>query len=233
MFDIANPLGKDVGTAMALQDDILPEARGKNKRNPEATKASILASARIEFAEFGLKGGRIDRIANRAKANKQLVYYYFGSKDDLYRAALEASYAEIREKETELDLRALPPLEAMRKLVEFSLEFLNEHRDFIRLVSDENTHGARHLRDSESARRTNSPLVEMIARTLERGVAEGVFRDGIDPVELYISIAGMTFFYFANGATLSVIFGRELHGDAAIASYRRHIVAMTLHGLRP
>src|SRR5690606_11026938 len=197
---------------------------GRTRRNPEATRASILAAARIEVAARGLEGDRVDQIARRAKVNKQLVYYYFGSKDDLYRAALEATYAEIRAMERELDLATLPPREAMEKLICFSLDYLNEHRDFIRMLADENAHGARHVRDSVAALRTNSPLLNLIAETLERGAAEGVFRPGVDPLELYVSIAGMTFFYFANGLTMSAIFGRDLSRKESIESYRKHIV---------
>lgn len=206
---------------------------GRVKRNPEATKASILAAARVEFAAKGLNGGRVDKIAQRAGANKQLVYYYFGSKDELYKAALEATYAEIRALERELDLSALPPKEAMTRLIDFSLEYLAEHREFIRMLADENAHGARHVRSSDMALRTNSPLLELIAETLNRGVAEGCFRKDVDPLELYVSIAGMTFFYFANGLTMSAIFGRDLTQPNAVASYRNHIVTLTLAGLRP
>ncbi|MGI6854960.1 TetR family transcriptional regulator [Mesorhizobium sp. 1B3] len=205
----------------------------KRPRNPEATKASILAAARAEFAERGLDGGRVDSIARRAGANKQLVYYYFGSKDEIYRAALEASYADIRSLERELDLAALPPREAMIRLIDFSLDYLAQHREFIRMLADENAHGARHVRNSDAARQTNSPLLEMIAETLRRGEKEGIFRTGVDPLELYVSIAGMTFFYFANGLTMSAIFGRDLTQPEAISSYRDHIVSFTLAGLRP
>jgi TetR/AcrR family transcriptional regulator len=216
---------------MSLSAEILPEPQGRNRRNPEATRASILAAARIDFAAKGLKGARVDEIARRAKVNKQLVYYYFGSKDDLYGAALEATYAEIRALERELDLTALPPRKAMERLIDFSLDYLSEHHDFIRMLADENAHGASHVRGSEFAVRTNSPLLDLIAETLGRGAAEGVFRDGVDPLELYVSIAGMTFFYFANGKTMSAIFGRDLSRKDSIESYRRHIVALTLKGL--
>lgn len=218
---------------MAIDTGIPVRQRPRNKRNPEATRASILAAARVEFAAKGMEGARVDQIARRAKANKQLVYYYFGSKDDLYKAALEATYAEIRSLERELDLSALPPREAMIRLIDFSLEYLDEHREFIRMLADENAHGARHVLGSEMALRTNSPLLDLIAETLDRGVAERVFREGVDPLELYVSIAGMTFFYFANGLTMSAIFGRDLARPEAVASYRDHIVKLTLAGLRP
>ena len=205
----------------------------RNRRNPEVTRASILEAARAEFAEKGLEGGRVDQIARRAKANKQLVYYYFGSKDELYKSALEATYAEIRALERELDLTALPPREAMIRLIDFSLEYLDKHRDFIRMLSDENAHGARHVRGSEMALQTNSPLITLLSETLERGASEGIFRADIDPLELYVSIAGMTFFSYANGLTLSAIFGRDLTQPRAVRSYRDHIVKLTIAGLTP
>ena len=127
----------------------------------------------------------------------------------------------------------LPPREAMIKLIDFSLEYLEEHRDFIRMLSDENAHGARHVRDSDMAFRTNSPLLDLIEETLQRGVANGDFRAGVDPLELYVSIAGMTFFYFANNLTMSAIFGRNLGEKQAVTSYRNHIVELTLRGLKP
>lgn len=215
--------------------DARPTGRqtAQGRRNPEATRAMILAAARAEFGEKGLDGGRVDRIAERAGANKQLVYYYFGSKDELYKAAIEATYAEIRALERGLDLTALPPRDAMARLIDFSLDYLDEHRDFIRMLADENVHGGRHVRESEMALRTNSPLLELLAVTLRKGVEEGVFRAGVDPLELYVSIAGMTFFYFANGLTISAIFGRDLAHPDAVRSYRKHIVDLTIAGLRP
>lgn len=218
---------------MSATVEVENEAPARSRRNPEATRASILAAARMEFAAKGLNGARVDQIAKRARVNKQLVYYYFGSKDDLYKAALEETYTEIRALERELDLSALPPREAMVRLIDFSLDYLSEHGDFIRMLADENAHGARHVRGSEMALRTNSPLLQVIADTLDRGVKAGVFRSGVDPLELYVSIAGMTFFYFANGLTMSAIFGRDLTRREALASYRDHVVTLTLNGLRP
>ena len=214
------------------QPETLDGQPARARRNPEATRAAILDAARVEFAAKGLEGARVDQIARRARANKQLVYYYFGSKDGLYTAALEATYAEIRALERELDLSALPPAEAMERLIDFSLGYLDRHRDFIRMLADENAHGARHVRHSQMALRTNSPLLNLIAETLDRGVAAGTFRAGVDPLELYVSIAGMTFFYFANGLTMSAIFGRDLSRKESIESYRKHIVTLTLNGLR-
>ena len=161
------------------------------------------------------------------------IAYYFGSKDDLYRVALEATYSEIRRHEQALDLRSLSPQDAIILLIDFSLNYLAQHREFIRMLADENVLGGTHMKDSDTFQRTNSPLIEMIGATLRAGEAEGVFRKGVDPLELYISIAGMTFFYFANGVTLSAIFGRDLSTPETLAAYRNHIVTLILNGLRP
>jgi len=209
-----------------------PRPRAAEKSGENARDV-ILAAARSEFAEHGFNGARVDRIATRSGLNKQLVYYYFGSKDDLYRTALEAAYSEIRLREQDLDLRSLPPQDAIVLLIDFSLNYLAQHREFIRMLADENALGGAHMKDSDTFRRTNSPLIEMIGATLREGEAQGIFRKGVDPLELYISIAGMTFFYFANSLTMSAIFGRDLSAPETLASYRNHIVTLTLAGLRP
>ncbi|MBU1360753.1 MAG: TetR family transcriptional regulator [Gammaproteobacteria bacterium] len=197
-----------------------------------AAQSAILSAARTEFAQKGLAGARVAEIAERAGVNKQLLYYYFGSKDQLYRAALEDVYAEIRAMERKLELDQSPPEEAMAALVGFSFDYLAQHPDFIGLLNHENAHGAQHVRTSPAIRRTNSPLVELIASTLRRGVRAGVFRKGIDPIELYISVAGMSYFFFSNRLTLASIFDRDLARPEAIDSYRRHVIATALAGLR-
>ena len=197
------------------------------------SRRAILAAARTEFSAHGLSGGRVLRIAERAGVNKQLIYYYFGSKDDLYRAALESVYAEIRALERGLKLGDLPPDEAMAALIRFSFDYLARHPDFIGMLNHENAHGAAHVRESSAIRATNSPLIELIAATLKRGVAARVFRRGVDPVELYISIAGMSYFFFSNRGTLSSIFARDLAAPKREAGYRAHVIALALAGLRP
>jgi len=59
-----------------------------------------------------------------------------------------------------------------------------------------------------------------------------VFRRGIDPVELYISVAGMSYFFFSNRLTLASIFDRDLQSEAAVQAYRAHVVAFAMAGLR-
>lgn len=203
------------------------------KRDPAATWNALLDAALAEFTEFGFEGGRVDRIARKAGVNKQLVYHYFGSKADLYRSTLEEVYRRIREREQELHLSDLEPEEAMRRLVGFSFDYLAEHPEFIALVNDENRMEARHLRMSEKVAEMHSPLVRLVEETLARGVAAGVFNDRFGPVNLYLSIAALSFFYFSNRNTLSVIFDRDMASPVQSARRREHVIALILSSLRP
>src|ERR1700742_2558234 len=194
-----------------------PQANGKTpqRRNPAATRQKLLAAARREFAASGLAGARVDEIAARAGVNKQLVYHYFGDKDALYLAVLEWVYEEIRAQERTLNLEGLPPEQAIKKLIESSFDHLAAHPDFIVLLNDENRGGARHVRGSRKLEAMHSPLVSMVSLILREGVREGVFRKGVNPVHLYISIAGLSYFFFSNTPTLSAIFGKDLSSTAA------------------
>ncbi len=198
----------------------------------EGTRGQLLRAARAAFVEGGLEGARVDDIARRAGVNKQLLYHYFGSKDGLYTAVLEQVYHEIREQEAALALDALPAEEAMRRLVEFSFDYLQKSPDFVRILADENVHHGRHLQASETVEAMNRPIIELMRKTLTRGVEEGVFRRGLDPLHVYLSIAGMSFFYFANVHTLSRAFNRPLGSQAAIDERRAHMTDFALNAIR-
>ena len=208
--------------------------RGRKRNDPGRGSSSeiLLEAAREIFAARGLEGARVDDIARRAGVNKQLVYHYFDSKDGLYAAVLEHVYGEIRRREQELDLSRFPAEEAMRRLVEFSFDYLAEHPDFVALLADENAHGGRHLQGSVRVEEVNRPIVDLISETLRRGEADGVFRKGLDPLHVYLSIAGMAYFYFANIHTLSRIFNRALGSADAVAERRAHLVDFALNSIR-
>ncbi|MCS3896719.1 TetR/AcrR family transcriptional regulator [Bradyrhizobium japonicum USDA 38] len=203
------------------------------RRDPVATRKKLLTAARLEFAKHGFAGARVDEIAERAGVNKQLVYHYFGDKDALYLAVLEWVYADIREQERQLNLEGLPPEKAIRKLIEASFDYLATNPDFIVLLNDENRGGARHVRGSTRLEAMHSPLVKSVSHILHEGVRTGVFRNGIDPIQLYISIAGLSYFYLSNTPTLSAIFGKDLSSRAARRARRRHVADLVLHSLRP
>jgi AcrR family transcriptional regulator len=197
-------------------------------RDADRSQAVILAAARDEFAEFGLGGARMDRIAERAALNKRLIYYYFEDKETLFQAVLEQSYRDIRTAEQALNLRELEPEQALRRLVEFTWTYYLEHPEFITLLNSANLHRARHLQESRRARELNSPLIEMLAGILERGRKDGSFRGGVDPLQLYISIAGLAYFYLSNNHTLSAIFGRDLMAPKARQARLAHMCDVIL-----
>lgn len=205
----------------------------KSKRNPERTRERILAAAVEEFAAHGFGGARVDTIADRAGANKRMLYHYFGNKDELFLATLEAVYAHIRSHERELHLDDFAPVEAMRQLVTYTFDYFVENPHFIRLLNTENLFEAAHLKRSRSIRDMHTPLVAQIGQILDRGVRAGVFRTGVDPVQLYISIAGVGYFYLSNIHTLSTIFGQPLGSPGAIDERRRLVVEVILGYLRP
>jgi AcrR family transcriptional regulator len=204
----------------------------KNNRDPERTRQKILEAATAEFARCGLGGARVDRIAARAGANKRMLYYYFGSKENLFLAALEESYLKIRSAERSLDLEHRDPREALRRLVGFTWEYYLEHPEFMTLLNSENLHKGRHVRRSKRVRELHSGLVETLRGILRRGEKAGLFRSGVDPVQLYISIAGEGYFYLSNRYTLSQIFDRDLMQGRALASRARHNAEMILNAMR-
>ena len=209
------------------------DSTGPKRRDPAATRKKLLTAARREFADSGLAGARVDEIAARAGVNKQLVYHYFGDKDALYLAVLEWVYEEIRAQERKLNLEGLPPQQAIKRLIEASFDHLAAHPDFIVLLNDENRGGARHVRGSRKLEAMHSPLVSMVSTILSEGVRAGVFRKGINAVHLYISIAGLSYFYFSNTPTLSAIFGKDLSSPTARRARRKHVVDLVMQSLRP
>ncbi|MDI1268972.1 MAG: TetR family transcriptional regulator [Polaromonas sp.] len=203
------------------------------RRDASVARAALIAAAVAEFSRKGFAGARVDEIAAAAGVNKQLVYHYFDSKQGLYLVALESVYAEIREKEQKLSLGALEPMEAMAQLVGFSFDYLAEHPEFIALLTDENRNQGSHILASERLQKMHSPFIEMLEATLERGVAAGVFRADFDAINLYISIAGISYFFFSNNHTLSAIFGKPLGSRGALVQRRRHVIDFALNALRP
>ncbi|QFZ84500.1 MULTISPECIES: TetR/AcrR family transcriptional regulator [Variovorax] len=213
---------------MKAPKDSLPETLEPRSRDADRSQLAILASARDEFAARGLAGARMDSIAERAGLNKRLIYYYFGSKDDLFLAVLERVYADIRAAEQRLHLDEIEPVEAIRQLVSFTWHYYLEHPEFITLLNSENLHGASHLKRSDRIQEMNSPLVQLLATVLERGKKDNLFRAGVDPVQLYISIASLCYFYLSNNHTLSAIFGRDLRAPKAMAQRLSHMTDLVL-----
>ena len=203
------------------------------QQDPEGMRKRILAAAKGEFARYGFGGARIDRIAAAAGANKRMVYYHVGDKEALYLAVLEGAYEHIRAAERELNLEELGAEDAIVRLLTFTWQYYLDNPEFLALLNEENQHRARHLRGSRKVKELHSPFVALIADILRRGAASGELRPGIDPVQLYISIAALSYFYQSNSATLGAIFGRDLLAPRAKAERLAHMTDLLLAALRP
>lgn len=209
-----------------------PERRRQRQRNPALTKRDILVASREEFCEYGFEGARVDRIAERAAANKRLLYHYFGNKEALYSAVLLDAYREIRQGESKLHLKELSPEDAMLKLVSFTFDHFRKNPWFIRLLATENILRAEFVKRMTEIPEIHSPIVEQIRTVLVAGQKDGLFRPGVDAVHLYISIAGLSYFYFSNIHTLSVIFSVPLDSPDELTARRAHVQDVILGYLR-
>ncbi len=194
--------------------------------DPARTMAGILEVATLEFAEKGLSGARIDAIADATSSSKRMIYYYFGSKEGLYIAVLENMYARMREIEAGLHLEDMEPEAALRRLVEFTFDHHASNPGFIRLVMTENMERGAYLNQSKSIQQLNVPAIAAIRELLDRGVALGLFRRGLDAVDIHASISALTFFNVSNQHTFGLIFkdGRNLSESQAVR--RSNIVEM-------
>ncbi len=194
----------------------MARAQTRKSRDPNATRARILAAAKAEFARKGLGGARVDDIAARAKANKRMLYHYFGNKDDLFRITLEDAYADIREAEARLEIEKDDPITALKRLIRFTWNYYIDNPEFITLVNSENLHKARHIKESERMREINRPFVARMRSLLERGAKARLFRPDLDAAQVNITIAAIGYYYLTNRFTGSIVFARDLMSQAAL-----------------
>lgn len=177
---------------------------------PDETRNNILDVATREFADKGLAGARIDEIADKTNSSKRMIYYYFGGKDELYRAVLAKAYSHIREREAERKLEAMPARDALRELVELTFDYHATHPDFVRLVMNENIHHGQHIGHVPGLKERNRSVISALKTILDKGVTERVFRRGIDPVELHMSISALCFYNVSNRYTFDANFGIDM-----------------------
>jgi AcrR family transcriptional regulator len=208
-----------------------PVPSEERSRDAERTRAEILDVATAVFAEQGYSGARVDEIAARTSTTKRMLYYYFGSKEGLYLAVLERAYAGIRALEQQLDVEHLPPVQAIRQLAELTFDHHESHPDFIRLVSIENIHRAEHLRTSPVLAELAGPALQVLSGILERGRAEGLFRDDVDALDVHMVISAFCVFRIANRHTWSAIFRRDMLDPARRDHYRALLGEMVLEYL--
>jgi TetR/AcrR family transcriptional regulator len=206
--------------------------RRRKPNGKRGTRDRILRAAIREFALQGYRGGRVQRIAADAGVNLRMIYHYFGSKDKLYVATLESVYLEVRRAEQQPELSALPPQEAMGRLIDFTFDHLAGHPEFIGLTTSENQLGARYLRRSPLIPSLTPALVTVIGDLLRRGSRAGAFRDDVDPVQFYISLHALCHLHLANQHTLRTIFP-AMTASGWLAKRRRHVRDVLFGYLRP
>jgi len=218
----------------------LPAGRGRKEapretsrtNDPERTQADILEVAAAEFGEKGLAGARIDEIAALTQTSKRMIYYYFGSKEGLYLAVLEEAYRRVRDVESELHLQDLEPEQALRRLVAFTFDHHLQHENYIRLVMNENINRGQYLAQSQRIQELNIPAIAAIRHLYERGVKGGVFRPGLDPVDIHASISALSFFNVSNRHTFGLIFKIDMKSAAYIAHRRDNVVEMIVRFMK-
>lgn len=212
--------------------------KAKAKAAPEAlrdaarTQQALLTAAEAEFAEKGLSGARVDIIAERSSTNKRMLYYYFGSKENLYLAVLERAYSAMRSAERALNLTELGPLDAIKALVEFKFDYFLKNPAIIALLSGENMLGAKFLKRSQQLDEMHISLIGILRKIIAAGEKQGLLKPGLDPLHLYISISALSYFYYANSATLTTVFGRNLASPAERKLRRAHAIEVILDYVR-
>ncbi|MBM3526735.1 MAG: TetR/AcrR family transcriptional regulator [Alphaproteobacteria bacterium] len=207
-------------------------ATAPQKRNADATRAKILQAALDEFSERGLPAASTDDIADRCGVNKRMIYYYFGSKEGLYLAALESVFERFVALEREIDVEHLEPAAAIEAMIDLKIDYYVENPHFVSFLAMENFYKARHLRKSKKLHMFKTPLTEVIARILKRGQSSGQFRQDVDPVDFYVSMCALCIMYFSNQHSLGAIFQRDMMSGANIERRRRTVVDFVLSYLQ-
>ncbi len=208
-------------------------AGAQEAQPPPGTRERILRVATSEFARHGATGTRVERIAAEAQVNVRMIYHHFGSKDDLFLAVLEAAYQAIRDAERSLQLEQVEPGEGMRRLIGFSWSYYFAHPEFTALLNSENLQQGRHVTRSQTLAAVHSPLLQSLTALLARGEREGVFRRDVDPMQIYVSISALGYFYVSNRYTLSAMFQRDLLSPDCLQERLTHITEMVLAYLQP
>jgi AcrR family transcriptional regulator len=206
-----------------------PLARAKKARvrdrstEAEQARLNILDIAAQEFADKGLAGARVDEIADKINSSKRMIYYYFGGKEQLYRAVLEQAYAKIRTREAAANYEAMRADEALKQYVGHTFDYHAEHPEFVRLVMNENIHYGAHIGAVPGLKERNYSVIATLQAILDKGAKEGRFRTGLDPVELHMIVSSLCFYNVSNRYTFAANFGVDM-GKPQVARRRRELI---------
>jgi TetR/AcrR family transcriptional regulator len=204
----------------------------RRHNDPARTREQILIRATEEFARLGFEGGRVDRIAARCNLSKNMLYYYFQSKERLFVAVLERMYERMRDQQKDLALRTSDPVVALEQLVRHTFAALRGDPTIIRLMNEENKHKGKYLKKSQRVRELYDPLLETIAFILDRGSKDGVFRKGLDPALIYLTFSSLCYHYLSNQFTLEIALGRDMSSETAQHDWLAHAVETVMRQCR-
>ena len=216
------------------------QARKKRAAKPqpraEITRASILKAALYEFAHLGLAGARVDVIARRAAVNKQVLYYHFGSKEDLFRATLASVYDQPFPDEVIAGgKKQASSTEEMRELITGLFKHFRNIEEGTSLIGHENRYHGKHLTPGlrKNIRASVSPIILRIRAVLEGGQKEGAFSSRLSVDQLYLTLVAMSMFYFTHAYTLSAILDYDLLSDDAVKAWQKNVETVVLTSIRP
>jgi len=205
---------------------------GVREAAAQATRDSILKAATKVFARYGYDGGSIEKISSSAKTHDRMIYYYFGSKEGLFIAVLEGIYDRMDRAEATCAPDTADPVAALKTVIRFKIDYYRRHPEFVTLLNTENLHKGRHVAKSAKAREFSSNALDLIADILRRGEAQGCFRPGLRPRDVYLLIVSTSYFFTSNRFTLSAFLGEPLDGPGALEEWADFVVDCVLRALR-
>ncbi|CAE6859942.1 HTH-type transcriptional repressor NicS [Paraburkholderia domus] len=225
-------LTKRSETAMSPTAARKPGAIGIRAKQAQDTRAKILKAAIKVFAKQGYASGRVESISKAARSHDRMIYYYFGSKEQLFVEVLETIYTQFNEAESKLDLDLDDPVHGLEQMVEFVWQYYLDHPEFVTLLSSENLHQGKHAKKSLKLKEISGYAISVVQQLLDAGKAKNVFRTDVKARDVYLMIASLGYFYNANQYTLGAFLGESLMDKAALVHWREVIKDTVLRAVR-
>jgi TetR/AcrR family transcriptional regulator len=202
-----------------------------------SSRSRIRAAAIEVFAEKGRFGARMEEIAKRADINKAMLYYYYGSKENLYREVLGAILkSNLHQLFTSVgrELTGIhDPAEMIRLISSTYFRVFSGNPSYTKILFEAVAGEPGEVRQIVSTLKDQSDVIrpERILEILEQGIARKVYRD-IDPKQILVSIIGMNLIYFLARPIASVLLDLDDTGqDAFLDGREKSIIEMLLYGV--
>jgi TetR/AcrR family transcriptional regulator len=193
-----------------------------------STARRIVATAEDIFAERGLAGARMDEIARAAKVNKALLYYYFRSKEELYRFVLEALLSQLSARVGGAGAGTPSASKRLGAMIDNFFDFVQRHPNYPRLIQREIMSRGPNMGwiVSEYYR----PLHGRLVRLIEEGISAGEFRR-VDARNAAVTVVSIMVHYFAAAPVLRSVLGHDPLRPREVAKRREAVQDFLEHGL--